>query len=71
MKAFKLEVNQTVNILHNGIQRSAMVYSVSRCQIDVRFWGDSLDFEIFRSFTTFGVVKYLKDENSKILSISL
>jgi len=67
---FNVTEGQTVNILHDGIQRTAIVTNMSSNQIDVRFWNDCLN-TIHRKFTTFGVLKYIKNENSKILSISL
>ena len=70
MKAFNVTEGQTINILHDGIERTAIVIRTSKCQIDVRFWNDKLEYA-YRSFTTFGVIKYLKGENSKILSLSL
>ena len=70
MKAFNVIEGQTLNILHDGIQRTAIVTKKSKCQIDVRFWNDELQYA-YRSFTTFGVLKYLRNENSKILSLSL
>lgn len=67
---FNVKVGQTLNILHDGIQRTAIVVKISKCQIDVRFWNDELKYA-YRSFTTFGLIRYLKSENSKILSLSL
>lgn len=70
MIKYNVTEGQTLNILHDGIERTAIVTRVSKCQIDVRFWNDDLTYS-HRSFTTYGVIKYLKSENSKILSLSL
>lgn len=67
---FNVTEGQTVNILHDGVQRTAMVLKSSKSQISVRFWNDDLK-ECYRMFTTFGVLRYIKNENSKILSLSL
>jgi hypothetical protein len=66
-----VKVGQTLNIVIKGIQTTAIVYHVSRCQIDVRFWDlQNPQWEALRSFTTKGVVRYLS-ENSFIQSVSL
>lgn len=67
---FDVKVGRTLNISHNGYLTTAMVTHVSRCQISVWFWGESGK-ECYRSFTTFGICKYLKEPETKILSYSL
>lgn len=67
----QVKEDSTLMILFKGVEHQVMVMHVSRCQIDVRGMhfvnGKHEDF--VRHFTTKGVIKYLKDEDSKILKV--
>jgi hypothetical protein len=72
-KFSNLEEGQTVNILYKGIQTTAMITHKSKVQIDVKFWNPFVKGyeQAIVKFAPNGNVKYLKNENTKIISKSL
>jgi hypothetical protein len=66
------QVGQTLNILYKGQEVTAIITHKSVLQIDVRFWNPiEKNQETYRSFTTNGKVRFLGNENSKLISFSL
>ena len=62
---------QTLNILFQDFQTTAIIFHKSVNQIAVRFWNPNGLEEVIRYFTTNGKLRYIKNENSKIISESL
>lgn len=67
----QVKKGSTLMISFKGVEHQVMVQGVSRCQIDVsgmQFVND--EFQTFvRHFTTKGKIKYLKNEDSRVIKV--